>query len=64
MLPPPRSGFEERAISSSWIVDAARRHADQQLAVAGAVLAALLALLLANGDCVREYFRGAHAVST
>ena len=49
---------------SSWIVDAARRQAGKQLAVSALVLAVLGALLGANWDYVREYFRGAHPVST
>jgi hypothetical protein len=50
--------------SSNWIVDAARRQAGKQLAVATIVLAVLLALLIGNWAYVREYFRGAHAVGT
>ncbi len=48
---------------SAWIVDAARRQAGKQAAAAAIVLVVLVALLLANRDYVREYFRGAHAVS-
>jgi hypothetical protein len=49
---------------SSWIVDAARRQAGKQAAAAAVVLVVLGALLVANRDYVREYFRGAHPVST
>ena len=49
---------------SSWIVDAARRQAGKQVAVSALVVAVLGALLPANWDYVREYFRGAHPVST
>lgn len=49
---------------SSWIVDAARRQAGKQTAAAAVVVAVLGALLVANRDYVREYFRGAHVVST
>lgn len=48
---------------SSWMLKAIRKQTAAQWMMAAAVLLALLAVLVSHWGYVREYFRGAHAVS-
>lgn len=49
---------------SSWMLKAIRKQTGAQWMIAAAVLLALLAVLVSHWGYVREYFRGAHAVSS
>lgn len=48
---------------SLWIVDAAKKQATKQLALAAAVLAIIAVVAVSNADYLRSYFKGAQSVS-